>query len=326
MARKILASRACVPSHVEAGHVETGPPELRMSKALVDPRSGTPLVAKSPRIGLVLGGGGARGIAHIVAIEALEEMGFRPAAIAGTSIGAMFGAAAAAGLSAAFLRAHLEETFSKRLTLVRQLFSVRAPVAEKLFNLVPFRSALLDAEALLDIVMPMRVPETFAGLKVPLQVVATDIHSQDAAVLSEGSLRRAIAASIALPVIFQPVRVDGRIMMDGGMVDPLPFDRFSDPVDFVIAIDVSGGGLAEGSRKVPGPIEALTTASLILQRSIIREKLRSSRPDILIDMPARDFAVLEFHRWREILDAALPAKEQLKTRLARILRSETVTE
>ncbi|MEZ5856799.1 MAG: patatin-like phospholipase family protein [Hyphomicrobiaceae bacterium] len=295
-----------------------------MSKSLVDPRTKAVAIPGAPRVGLVLGGGGARGIAHIIAIEALEEMGIKPVAVAGTSIGAMFGAALASGLSAAYMRAHLEETFSQRYALIRQLFSVRAPPVERLLNLLPMRTALLDAEALLELVLPMRIPETFAGLELPLKVVATDFYAQEATVMSEGRLKQAVAASIALPVIFQTVTVNGRIMMDGGLVDPLPFDRLAPEADIIIAIDVSGGGRDETAGKGPGPIEALTSASLILQRSIIREKLRSARPDILIDMPSRGFGVLEFHRWREILEIAAPAKEKIKRQLARVLKAETV--
>ncbi len=300
-----------------------------MSKSLVDPKAVKPAsraatVTSGPRIGLVLGGGGARGIAHIVAIEALEELGLKPAAIAGTSIGAMFGAAQASGLSAAYMRAHLDETFSQRYALIRQLFSVRAPPVERLLNLLPMRNALLDAEALLELVLPMRIPETFADLERPLKIVATDFYAQEALVITSGPLKQAIAASIALPVIFQPVTVNGRVMMDGGLVDPLPFDRLATETDIVIAIDVSGAGREEEQGKGPGPIEALTSASLILQRSIIREKLQAQRPDVLIDMPSRGFGVLEFHRWREILEIATPAKEQIKRQLDRILSSETV--
>jgi NTE family protein len=110
--------------------------------------------------------------------------------------------------------------------------------------------------------------------------------------------------------------------MDGGLADPLPYDRLTTRTDLVIAIDVSGAGRAPGTSPVPGAIEALASASQILQRSIVREKLRSSSPDILIEMPSPGAGVLEFHRWREILEAAEPAREQLKRQIARVLSAQ----
>jgi NTE family protein len=290
---------------------------------LIDPRAA--LTTRGPRIGLALGGGGARGLAHLVALEVLEELGLTPVAIAGTSIGAIFGAGAAAGLSAAHMRAHVEEVLSQRYALMRQIISARAPPMQRLFNLVPMRAALLDPEALLDLVLPSRLPATFEGLKVPLEVTATDFYSQEAIVIGEGPLRRAVAASIALPVIFQPVRMTGHLLMDGGLVDPLPFSRLSQVADIVIAIDVSGAGRGEPTATTgPGAIEALLAASQILQRSIVREKLRSVRPDILIDMPSEGFGVLEFHRWKEILAAAEPIRDLLRRQIGRVLAAETV--
>lgn len=296
-----------------------------MGSQPIDPTSSRAR-GSAPRIGLALGGGGARGLAHIVAIEALDEMGLAPAAIAGTSIGAIFGAGAAAGLSGLHLRAHAEEMLSQRYALIRQLFSVRARPVDKLFNLLPMRAALLDAEALLDVVLPSRIPATFEALKIPFEAIATDFYSEETVALGTGPLREAIAASIALPVVFQPVTIGGRVLMDGGLVNPLPFDRLRTMCDLVVAIDVSGAGREPGRDGGPRALEALLAVSQILQRSIIREKLKSVRPDILIDMPTAGFGVLEFHRWQEILAAAEPAKATLKRQLARVLAAETVAD
>lgn len=297
---------------------------------------GNDLIAKGTRpppgapgaasIALALGGGGARGLAHIVVLEALEELGLKPSAIAGTSIGAIFGAGAAAGLSAAHMRAHVEETFSQRYALVRNLLSVRARPVDKLLNLLPMRTALLDPEALLELLLPSRIPHTFEALKTPLEVIATDFYGEETVVLDTGSLHQAIAASIALPAIFQPVTIAGRVLIDGGLVNPLPYDRLQGRAGIVIAVDVTGAGREQRHPAGPGAVEALFAASQILQRSIVREKLKAERPDILIDMPSAAFGVLEFHRWQEILAAAEPAKEQLKRQLARVMAAETVRE
>lgn len=296
------------------------------SKALIGTRSNEDLPSRGsgPRIGLALGGGGARGLAHVLMIEALEELGIVPTAIAGTSIGAIYGAALASGLSAAHIRAHTEEILSQRLDLVRQLFLSRAESVQRLFNLVPIRPALLNPETLLDYVLPSRVPSDFSALKIPLAVVATDFYAQEAVVMSRGGLRHAIAASMALPALFRPVVNEGRALVDGGLVNPLPFDLLAGAVDIVVAIDVSGASRKPMNGNGPSAWEALLSSSQILQRSIVREKIKSAQPDIYIDVDVDQFTVLDFHRFREILKASAPAKDKLKRQLERVLGSVTV--
>lgn len=297
-----------------------------MSTALTTPRT-VALSRTPPRIGLVLGGGGARGLGHILMLEVMEELGVRPAAIAGTSIGAIYGAAFAAGLPAKLIRAHTEEVLSQRFDLVRQLFAARAEPIQRLFNVLQLRSALFKPEALLELVLPPRVPARFDQLELPLKVVATDYYAQDAVVLGEGPLRSAVAASMALPMIFAPVERDGRVLMDGGLVNPLPFDVLGSEVDVTIAIDVSGmPRLPDESGAVPPTaIEALVASSQILQRSIVSEKLKARQPDIYVDVAVDRFHVLEFHRFREILAAAEPARAKLRSQLSRLLSAEPAT-
>ena len=297
-----------------------------MAKPLPTPARTSLTSPGQPRIGLALGGGGARGLAHVLMLEALDELGLAPSVIAGTSIGAIYGAARAAGLSGKLVRAHTEELLSQRLDLVRQLLSARADPIQRLFNLLPLRSALLNPATLLDLMLPSGIPADFAGLKVPLTVVATDFHAQEAVVISRGPLRPAIAASMALPALFQPMTVGGRVLVDGGLVNPLPFDLISEAVDITVAIDVSGGSRRNDEGNTPGAREALFAASQILQRSIVREKLKAAQPDIYIDVAVGQFHVLEFHRFREIMAAAAEDKERLKRQLDRVLKSVTVRE
>ena len=186
--------------------------------------SSSTAVIKPPRIGLALGGGGARGLAHILVLEALDELGVTPTHIAGTSIGAIYGAAAAAGLTGKQVRAHTEEILGARVDLVKQLFAARAEPVSKLLNFFPLRTSLFNAESLMDLLLPKQVPQTFAELKTPLAIVATDFYAQEQVVIAAGPIRRAVAASMALPAIFTPVIIDGTPMVDGGLVNPLPFD------------------------------------------------------------------------------------------------------
>jgi NTE family protein len=291
-----------------------------MSAAVAARRMSLP--AKRPRIGLALGGGGARGLAHILVLEAFDELGLKPDLITGTSIGAIYGAAYASGLDAKLIRAHTEETLGQRFDLVRQLFSARAEPVLKILSILPIRPALLDPDALLEYVLPSKVKRDFAELVIPLRIVATDFYAQEQSVLTSGVLRKAVAASMALPAIFTPVMIDGRAMVDGGLVNPLPFDVLAGAADITVAIDVSGAPRGEGVRAQPSAIEVLLASSQILQRSIIREKLKAAQPDIYVDCAVDAFTVLDFHKFRDVLKSAAPAKDQLKRQLMRLLESQ----
>jgi NTE family protein len=280
-------------------------------------------LSATPRIGLALGGGGARGIAHLHILEAIDELGLKVHRLAGTSIGAIYGAAYGSGLPAKLLRAHTEEVLGGRLDLMRQLFAARAQPSRHWLNLLPIRSALLDPLALLDILLPSKVARDFADLKIPLDVVATDFYGQEQAVFNSGALRPAVAGSMALPALFAPVTVDGIALVDGGLVNPLPFDLIAGDCDLTIAIDVSGSRALKANGQ-PTALDVLLASSQIFQRTIVREKLRATRPDIYIDCPVDKFTLLDFHKFKEILEISAPIKDQLKRQLDLVLSSQTV--
>ncbi len=210
-----------------------------------------------PSIGLVLGGGGARGLAHILMLEVFDELGLRPKIIAGTSIGAIFGAAYASGLAAADIRAHTVDVLTRRFGLVRDLLFARAQSGSGFWNIFSARSALLAPSALLDVVLPRGVARDFADLEIPLRIIASDYYALEPAVLSSGPLRRAVAASMALPAIFEPVNIDGRTMIDGGLTNPLPFDVIEGEADILVAIDVTGVTVPSEKRAHPTALEAV---------------------------------------------------------------------
>jgi NTE family protein len=272
-----------------------------------------------PSFGLVLGGGGARGLAHILMLEVFDDLGIKPKIIAGTSIGAIYGAAYAAGLSARDIRAHTEDTLTKRVGLVRDLFAARAQGQGKFWDLLLARSAFLSPATLLELVLPEGVPQAFEELAIPLRVVASDFYALEARVFSSGPLRPAVAASMALPMVFEPVLIEGRSFIDGGLTNPLPFDLIADEADILVAIDVSGTTVPSPTRQRPTAIEALFASPFLFERSIVREKLKSRQPDIYIDAGTGHYQALEFLKVREILAAAEPAKEQLRLALDRVL-------
>ncbi len=287
------------------------------------------LPARLPRIGLALGGGGARGLAHILVLEAFDELGITPCEIAGTSIGAIFGSGYASGLTARQIRAHTEELLSRRMDMLRQLFAARNEPLQRVLSVFQLRSALLNPEALLDLVLPKRTAATFEDLAIPLKVIAADYYTQEQIVFHTGPLKPAVAASMALPALFAPVRTeDGpngpMALMDGGLVNPLPFDCLGPDVEISVAINVSGAGRLSADRKPPRVIEAIVASSQILQNTLVREKLKTRQPDVLIDVEVGHFHVLEFHKLDAVLEAAAPAKAELKRKLSRILSAETL--
>jgi NTE family protein len=282
------------------------------------------LPSRQPTIALALGGGGARGLAHIPILEALDELGVRPKVIAGTSIGAIFAAAYAAGLSGSEIRAHTYEVLRKRLDLVRDLYSARARTSGGIWSLLAPRPAFLAPARLLDIVLPSRIPRDFGHLAIPLKIVASDFYAQEQVIFASGPLRQAIAASMALPVIFEPVIAHNRVLIDGGLVNPLPFDILNGEADLTVAIDVSGAPVRRPGQEKPKAWEALFASNFIFERTIIREKLKSRHPDVYIDAGTSRFQILDFLKVDEILAAAEPAKERLKTQLSRVLEAETV--
>jgi NTE family protein len=279
-------------------------------------------LAARPSVALALGGGGARGLAHILMLEAFDELGLKPAVIAGTSIGAIFGAAYASGLSARLIRAHTEEVLGQRFGFAQALLAARSEPVLKFLNFLPVRSSLLSPELLLEQLLPSRIARDFAGLAIPFKAVATDFYAQEQVVIDSGDLRSAVAASIALPALFSGVVRGERLLMDGGLVNPLPFDVLAGSADITVAIDVTGASSGPGRRPQPSALAALVSSSQILQRSIVREKLKASQPDIYIDVDVDKFHVLEFHRLKEVLAAARPAKEQLQRQLERVLGSQ----
>jgi NTE family protein len=293
-----------------------------MRKAIITAKEQLPV--RRPTVALALGGGGARGLAHILVLEVFDELGIRPKVIAGTSIGALFGAAYASGLPAKLIRALTEETLGRRIDIVRQLFSARSDPVQKFLNFFPLRSALLKSEAILEMIFPSQVAADFKSLSIPLRLVATDLGSRSAVVMTEGPLRPAVAASIAVPVIFQPVVLGGRTLVDGGLVNPLPFDLVAKDADVTVAIDVSGAASEATIGPSPSALVVAAQSLQILEKSITREKLQHTKPDIYIDVDLDQFNALEFHRAKEILAAAEPIRDKLRVQLGRVLGAETL--
>lgn len=274
-------------------------------------------------IGLALGGGGARGLAHIHVLGALDDLGLRPSRIAGSSIGAIVGAGYASGMSGAEIEAFALESFATVRLIAGRMWSTRPPNVAEFLADGGFRLGQLNAERVLAAFLPPQLPTRFEGLAVPLTVMATDFYARRELAIESGPLASALAASAALPAVFRPVRRDGLVLVDGGIYNPLPFDRLTGKAGIVIAVDVTGGPYGGGGR-IPTPVEAIIGASQLMQQSIIETRLRIRPPDLLFRPPVSRYKVLDFRRARAILAETAFLRDEAKRALERFLdRSDT---
>jgi NTE family protein len=267
---------------------------------------------------LALGGGGARGLAHIAVIEALDEMGIRPSAIAGTSIGALIGAAYAAGMRGKDIRHHVIGFAHNRPETVRRLLAARAGTLAQLFAGAFGEATQVNAEKLCAQFLPPQIPADFSALAIPLTVVTTDLYRRREALFSTGELMPALAASIAIPGLVRPVTIDGRVLVDGGATNPLPFDRLRGLADVIVAVDVFGVPIAERA-DLPGAWECVFTTLLIMGGAIVAAKLDHAAPDLLIRPNVALFRTLDFYQASAILRSADAVKAEVRERLGMLL-------
>ena len=270
-------------------------------------------------LALALGGGGARGIAHIAVLEVLDEMGVVPTAVAGASVGAMIGAAYAAGMSGRDIRRHVIALAHNRSEVLRRLVAARAGSFANLFSGGFGSAAQVDGEKFCEQFMPAAMPEDFGSLRIPLVVIASDLYRREQVAITSGPLRRAIAASIALPTLVRPVVIDDRVLVDGGATNPLPFDVVSARADVVVAVDISGEP-NPGRRDIPSPWEAILNTILVMGQAITTEKLKHGAPDLIVRPNVGLFRTLDFFQASALLRVCEPSKTEIRQRLEALLK------
>jgi len=270
------------------------------------------------KIGLALGGGGAKGLAHVLMLKVLHELGVQPYRIAGTSIGAVVGALYASGLSVDKIEEHVSSMIvTKGASFRDALENRKAFKAIKLFDVNFGTGALLKGDRFIDFLYEIVGVSRFDELQIPLKVVATDFWASKEVVLEDGDLMSAVKASMALPGVFMPVVRDGRVLIDGGGVNPVPHDLLED-CDIRIAIDVMGCPI-DRKDDPPHLFRAICETFDIMQRTIIAEKIENDPPDIYINPKINEVNILDFYKMESIYDQAREDAKKLKSQLKKLL-------
>lgn len=273
------------------------------------------------KVGIALGGGGAKGLCHALMLEVVDEFGITPRLVAGTSIGAIIGVLYASGISGKEIRARIDNMSlyeNDRLT-----DALRKKDVLKWLQFIDIGwkgGGLLKADTFLDNLMRGVKVAEFEQLKIPLNVVAADFWKRDQVVFDSGDIRSAVQASMAIPGIFGPVVKGKQVLVDGGVVNPLPYDLLSDACDLTIAVDVMGNR-TESENLIPSLSEAVFNSFSIMQKTILRQKVALDPPDIYIAPDIVDIQMLEFYKAEEVFKQARPAADELRRRLEELLRS-----
>lgn len=299
-----------------------------------------PVEVHRPRVGLVLSGGGARGVAHIGVLKVLEELHVPVDAIAGTSMGAVVGGLYASGMRAAdierfinsvnwqdafqdrpqraelgFRRKQDDRNFLVRYSLGLQKSGFTLPKGlvqgQKLHQLL--RKATLDVADVHD----------FDQLPIPFRALATDLETGEGVIMSSGELVTAMRASMSAPGVFAPVERDGRLLIDGGLINNLPIDIARQMnVDVLIVVDVSFPLYSR--EQLESPLEITNQAFAILVRQRTLDQLQRLQPnDVLIAPDLGRVPSADFSRVPQSLKAGVSAAHEASDKLATLALSET---
>ncbi|WP_266206070.1 patatin-like phospholipase family protein [Pontibacter kalidii] len=252
--------------------------------------------AKRPKIGLVLSGGGAKGMAHIGFLKVMEEAGIRPDYITGTSMGSLVGALYALGYSPdeieeIALRQDWEMLLSNQVPLSQIAMEEKEYYGRYLLELpvngtrISFPSGLIEGQALNNLLIRLTRGahniRDFRQLPIPFACLATDLATGEKVVLQQGFLPEALRASMAIPTVFTPIKIDGRMLVDGGLVQNFPVQEVLDMgADFVIGVNV-GSGL-EPEKNLKSMLDVLVQATFFTSAANLESEKKKT--DFLIDI------------------------------------------
>lgn len=259
---------------------------------------------RPPRIGLALGGGAARGFAHVGVIQVLEEAGIKPALVAGTSAGSMVAALYASGKSGLQLQ-QLAQSMDE------------ATFAD--WSLPIFNRGLLRGDALAKYVHSQVAGRRIEDLPLPLGITATDLHSGQGVLFQRGDTATAVRASSAVPAVFQPVRIGNRDYVDGGLVSPVPVRHARQMgAELVIAVDISN---TPDSNPANDTLQILLQTFNIMGRSINSWELRDA--DVVVRPALQGVASADFNARNRSIQAGRLAMQQQLPQLRLALESRS---
>lgn len=278
------------------------PPEKPQPPVIATPPVPVATPPRPPRVGLALGGGAARGFAHVGVIQVLEEAGLRPDLVVGTSAGSLVAALYASGKSAAQLQQVAESMEEAAITD---------------WTLPLFSRGLLRGDALARYVSQQVGGRQIEAMPMPLGIVATDLHTGQGVLFQRGDTATAVRASSAVPAVFVPVRIAGRDYVDGGLVSPVPV-RYARQMgaDLVIAVDISSEPEGNPSGDT---LQVLLQTFAIMGKSINTFELKDA--DVLVRPALTGVKSADFGARRQSIDAGRRAmRQQLATLRQRIQR------
>ncbi len=299
---------------------------------------------KRPRVGLVLGGGGARGLAHVGVLKMLEELHVPIDCIAGTSMGSIIGGLYASGMTPD----KMDETLGK--IDWPQVFTDGPPRADLPFRTKQEQRVLLTDKGvgikdgrvqlplgllqgqnlsllLEELTLPAADVRDFDDLKVPFRAVATDLASGKAVVMDSGELSRAMRASMSIPSALVPVAMDGKLLADGGMADNVPVDvarKLCKP-DVIIAVDVGAPLVATEDLTSVLSITEQLTGFLTVRNSEVQLATLGPR-DILISPDLKDISSIDFEKFAAAVAVGYTAAKAKLDRLSRLSMSPAAFE
>jgi NTE family protein len=273
------------------------------------------------KIGLALGGGGAKGAAHVGVLMELERLGIRPSLITGTSVGAYVGATYAAGVD---------------LEIIGK--SIAKLGLSKMYGLPGNEPGLSTNAKYQQFLRDLIGDVTFADLQIPLAVVTADLVSRHEVILDEGNVVTAVMASASLPFIFPPVEIDGMVLVDGGAMNNVPFDiARARGATYVIAVDLSNTapfGTVVGDAPPPSGLLAkafaltrnrrlwqiMSTLSDINGTKMLHARLAISRPELLLRPYLGTIGLFDNHRWQEGIEAGKAAAREVEDELKKLVK------
>lgn len=248
-----------------------------------------------PKIGIALGAGGARGIAHLKFLEVFDELGIKTYMISGCSMGSLLGALYCSGISAKDLIKYFENLTIKEI--------------QKLTDVTIDKSGFIKGDKATKEFLKAVKCKKLESLKIPLKVIATDFYNGKEIVFQKGSIEKAIRASCAIPGVFIPEKTKTKILIDGGIVNPVPYDLLMKSCDYVIAIDVTEGTASKKRLEdkkqniIPSVYDIVYNSYEIIQTNIVNNMVKVDPPNLYIKPNVNMFNMMEFHKGKEILKA-----------------------